>query len=370
MKILIIHASFGAGHKRAAQAIMEAFQKKGVKCEIRDLLEFLPKRMAKFYSSAYVFMITKSRGLWRLTYRLVNAPRSPYSPAKGISQRWQFKKLKSFLKEGDFTHVISTHFTPSALLTDWKSSGELNCKIFSVITDHEAHRCWKRKGLDHYFVATDTVAKQMRDYGVPSEIITISGIPISEAFSNTDSRELARSEWNLSLQDKVALVLCSALTLKKSLQILSEFAQMKESIQFLVSTGHDSEKEGVLKDKFTNDKRFTIFGFSNRIAEMMRAADVVVTKPGGLIVSEALAMGLPQILLEPIPGQEEANARFAENQGAAICIRHKRGIFIKTLSDLIRDERKLEKMRVAAQNTGRPKAAEEVVNTILKHDAL
>jgi processive 1,2-diacylglycerol beta-glucosyltransferase len=365
MKILIIHASFGAGHKRAAQAIMEAFQKKGIDCEVRDLLEFLPPRMAKFYSFAYEFMITKSRRLWSLTYRLVNAPRSPYSPAKAISQRWQFTKLKKFLKEANFTHVISTHFTPSALLPDWKSSGDIKCKIFSVITDHEAHRCWKRTGLDHYFVASETVARQIRDYGVFPDRITVTGIPISDAFCNVPSRESTRSEWNLSLQERVVLVLCSALTMKKSYQMLHEFAEMKQAVQYLVSTGHDSVKEQNLKKEFSKDKRFTIFGFSTRIAEMMKAADVVVTKPGGLIVSEALAMGLPQILLEPIPGQEEANAQFAENQGAAICIRHKRGIFIKTLSNLISDQQKLRKMRTAAQNAGRPLAAQEVVKTIL-----
>ena len=345
---------------------MEAFQKKGMECEVRDLLEFLPRRMAKFYSFAYEFMITKSRGLWRLTYSLVNAPRSPYSPAKAVSQRWQFAKLKRFLKEGNFTHVISTHFTPSALLTDWKSSGEIKSKNFSVITDHEAHRCWKRTGLDHYFVASETVARQIKDYGISPDRITVTGIPISNAFSSVPSRESARTAWNLSLQERVVLVLCSALTMKRSSRMLHEFAEIEQTVQYLVSTGHDSVKEENLKKEFSKDKRFTIFGFSPRIAEMMKAADIVVTKPGGLIVSEALAMGLPQILLEPIPGQEEANAQFAENQGAAICIRHKRGIFIKTLSNLISDEKKLEKMRAAAQNAGRPRAAQDVVNTILR----
>ena len=98
---------------------------------------------------------------------------------------------------------------------------------------------------------------------------------------------------------------------------------------------------------------------------MMSAADLIVTKPGGLIVSESLAMGLPQILLEPIPGQEEANAKFAVEEGAAICVDHKSGIYKETLFRIISDSAKLEEMSAAASKAGRPQAAASVVETIL-----
>jgi len=365
MKVLIIHASFGSGHKRAAQAVLEELEQRGIAAEMRDLLEFLPDPMSHFYSFAYEFMITSSRGLWRLTYNVVNAPKGPYRPAKAITQKWQFSRLKKFLKNNDFTHVIATHFTPAALLTDWRSMKELRCGIFSIITDHEAHRCWRRTGLDHYFVASSRVSSELQQIGVPEKGITISGIPISKAFSTSLSREEARKSWNLPEQAKVILVLCSALTLKKSVQMLQDFAALNTDLRYLVVAGADAAKEKRLQQKFAEDQRFTIFGFTSRIAEMMRAADLIVTKPGGLIVSESLAMGLPQILLEPIPGQEEANARFAVEAGSAICVNHKRGIYKDTLFQIISDPAKLEQMSEAARRTGRPHAAADVVGTIL-----
>jgi processive 1,2-diacylglycerol beta-glucosyltransferase len=365
MRVLVLHASFGSGHKRAGQALVEAFQDKDVPAELRDLLEFLPAPMAKFYSSAYEFMITKSRGLWRLTYNLVNAPKSSYCPGSSFTQRWQFQRLKEFLQHGPFTHVISTHFTPSALLADWRASQKIALKTFSVITDHEAHRCWKRTGLDHYFVASERVASEMQQIGVPETAITISGIPISKQFSVPISRMDARQSWNLPEDGRVVLVMCSAVTTKKSIQMLDEFASIHDSIRYLVIAGADKEKEETLKKRFETNSQFTIFGFTTRVAEMMTASDLVVTKPGGLIVSEALAVGLPQILLEPIPGQEEANAQYSVDRGAAICVRHRTGVYRNRLRDILSDPVRLLQMSEAAQRAAKPGSAEQVTGTIL-----
>lgn len=345
--------------------MVEAFLDKGIAVETRDLLEFLPAPMSKFYSSAYEFMITSGRSLWRLTHDLVNAPKSPYRPAKALTQKWQFTELKEFLQHNPFTHLISTHFTPSALLTDWRAMDELQCKIFSVITDHEAHRCWKRTGLDHYFVASDRVASEMQQIGVPQKDITVSGIPISKAFRTPIPREEARKALNLAPNGHIALVLCSAVTVKKSVQMLEEFATFDNHVRYLVVAGSDSAKENQLKNRFAKDERFAIFGFTKRIAEMMKASDVIITKPGGLIVSEALAVGLPQILLEPIPGQEEANARFAVEKGAALCVTHKRGIYKETLARILGDPATLQQMSEAARRAGKPGAATGVTETIL-----
>jgi processive 1,2-diacylglycerol beta-glucosyltransferase len=323
--------------------------------------------MSAFYSAAYVYMITSSRRLWRLTYNLVNAPKGPYRPARAITQKWQFKRLKRFIQQSEFTHVISTHFTPSALLTDWRQQRELRCEIFSIVTDHEAHRCWKRTGMNHYFVASPRVASELQTIGVPEKDITISGIPVAKAFGSQLTREESRRIWNVPDLARVVLILCSAVTTQKSLQMLREFATVGgDEIRFLVIAGSDAQKEKQLREAFSADPRFTILGFTKEIYQLMKAADLIVTKPGGLIVSEAFATGLPQILLEPIPGQEEANADYAVSEGAALCcITHRKGVYREALQQIFSEPLKLAQMAEAARRVAKPHSAAKVVETIL-----
>ena len=365
MKILVLYASFGSGHKRAAEAVVEAFHDRSIAAESRDLLDFLPPTMSRFYSSAYEFMITRGRTLWRLTYDLVNSPKGPYRPATAITQRWQFSRLMEFLHHFDFTHAVCTHFTPLALLADWRAMGKLKCKIFSIITDHESHRCWKRTGLDHYFVASPQVASEIKAAGVPEKDITISGIPISKTFSELPSREKARQASKLPQDGMLALVLCSAVTPQKSVQILEEFATTGKQIHYLVVAGSNATREKVLCNRFGKDERFLIYGFTPQIAGLMKASDLIITKPGGLIVSEALAAGLPQLLLDPIPGQEEANARYAIHHGAAIGLVDKKGAYAETLLEILRSPSQLKQMSIAAEKAARPQAAAVIAETIL-----
>ena len=366
MKVLLLHASLGAGHKRAAEALLEVLRQRNIETEIQDLLVFLPHTVARFYSRMYTFMINDARWLWRYVYALVDQPRSDYAPAKSRLQRWQFRSLSEYLGKQGFTHILSTHFTPSALLTDWKAKGRINGKIFSVITDYVAHRCWMRGGLDHYFIASDTVCNQLQKAGVSAERITVSGIPISPAFSDAESREQARKKWECLPEDTLLLVLCSALNLQKTLAVLREIGELSGKLRFLVSTGTDPSKERQVKDVFQNDTRYTIFGFSPGIAQMMRAADLILTKPGGLIVSEALAMGKPQILFPPIPGQEEANAEYSVTRGAAVSIPEKRGAIKSALEDLLSHPARLQSMNRAAACAGKPHAARTIIDVALR----
>jgi processive 1,2-diacylglycerol beta-glucosyltransferase len=369
MKVLLLYASLGAGHKRAAQAIQEVLQQNSISAESRDLLDFLPGPMGPFYSWSYTFMVDRARWLWSAFYRWMDHPSRPYEPARSITQRWQFPKLLRYLQEEKYTHVIATHFTPAALLTDWRKDSEVSSKVYSMVTDYIAHRCWKRDGLDHYFVAREEVALQLGDAGIPLSKITACGIPVSPAFSEPLSREEARTRWECKMDESVLLVLTSGLKLAKAEELLADLKEVKGNVRFLVSAGKDPAREQKLKDFCSDDPRFTIFGFSPKIPEMMRAADLLISKPGGLTVSEALAVGLPQILFSPIPGQEEANAEFSEKNGAALCIEAGRGNFREAVNTLLADPKRLHEMSSSALRIAKPHAAKQIVNAILADSA-
>lgn len=365
MKVLIIHASLGAGHMRAALALQEAFYNKDISAEVQDLLDFLPGPLKWFYPWAYDFMTEDARWLWRMVYDLSNTPKSPYTPATSVTQKWQFSRLKQFVCQGGYTDVIGTHFTPCALLTDWRKREDLNARIYSVITDYTAHRCWVRNGLNRYFVATKYVAGELITAGLPKDLIAVSGIPISPAFSRPSVREQARTVWGKSSDEKILLVLTSGLNLKTARQLIQDLREMQGNFRYLVSAGKEGERVRKIEEFCIGDDRFTIFGFSPRIPEMMSAADLVVSKPGGLIASESLAMGLPQLLFSPIPGQEEANANFLEREGAAVCIDAGPGEFKRAIQSLLVAPNRLSAMSSAARRLGCPNAARTVVEEII-----
>lgn len=365
MKVLLCHASLGWGHKRAAQALEEVLRSRGIEPETHDLLDYLPKPMGPFYSHSYTFMITRSRWLWRLVHDWTDYPDAPYCPTRSWWQKWQFGRWKETLERNRYTHIFSTHFTTSALAAEWKKKDNWDTRVFSVVTDYTAHRYWKHEGMDQYFVPTDELAGQLFAAGMPPDRITVSGIPIGAAFARPLPREEARKVWSCGPAQALILVLCSGLNFRKTRILINDILKVPGDIRFLVSAGKHSPNEEFVKDLCKNDPRFTIFGFSSQIAQMMMAADMILTKPGGLVVSESLAAGLPQVLFSPIPGQEEANADFLVRSKAAVCIETRAGFFQRTVQDLLSDRARLASMADAARRLGKPLAASTIINTAL-----
>ncbi|HET6266151.1 MAG TPA: glycosyltransferase [Acidobacteriota bacterium] len=362
MKVLLCHASLGWGHKRAAQAVEEVLKERKIPSVTHDLLDFLIKPMGPFYSHSYTFMITRSRWMWRLIHDRTDRADRTYNPATANWQRWQFRPWLRELQKEKFTHIFSTHFTTSALLAQWKKKYGWTTRISSIITDYSAHRYWKRPGLDHYFAPTEEVTEQLLSGGISAGTIVASGIPIGSAFLNPVSREDVRREWACPLDASLILVLCSGLNFRKTRVLIEDLLKVKGEVHFLVSAGKHSPNEEFVNAMVQGDPRFTVFGFSSRIAEMMKSSDLIVTKPGGLVVSESLAAGLPQILMSPIPGQEEANAALLVKRGAAVSTATKQGAFLQSIEHLLADRARLASMAAVAKSMGKPDAARTVVD--------
>jgi processive 1,2-diacylglycerol beta-glucosyltransferase len=181
-------------------------------------------------------------------------------------------------------------------------------------------------------------------------------------------RDECRKDLKIADDEKLVLVLSSGLNPHKTRAMIRDLREVPGKIRFLVSAGKDAPREQHVRQFCENDPRFTVFGFSPKIAEMMRAADILISKPGGLTVSEAISLGLPQILFSPIPGQEEANAEYVVKHSAGACIKAKRGEFKKALRSFL-EPGTLDATKSAARKLGKPAASAEIVDFILNDSA-
>src|SRR5262249_22002461 len=144
-----------------------------------------PAPLSKIYASGYSSLVRFARPIWSWIYETTNNGRMTYSPAKSFWQGWQFRKLKQRLANGEYTHIVSTHFLTSALLADWKNETWWNSVSGSVVTDYHAHRYWMRRGLDTYFVPSDEVRSELIAGGIEQSKVWATGIPISLQFSSS-----------------------------------------------------------------------------------------------------------------------------------------------------------------------------------------
>jgi len=366
-QIALLYASWGWGHKKAALALQEAFAEQNISADAFDLLDFLPTPLSKIYSSGYSSLVRYGRFIWSWIYETTNNGRTTYSPAKSLWQGWQFRKLKQRLASGEYTHIVSTHFLTSALLADWKEEQWWKSVSGSVVTDYHAHRYWMRRGIDAYFVPSDEVRSEMISGGIETSRVWATGIPISLNFSNSSgiSRSQLRNELGLPIDEKLVLVLSSGLSLPRTAILVRNLRETPGKIRFLVSSGKDAPDQHQVNNLRNGDDRIQIFGISDRMPDLMKTADLLVSKPGGIVISESLAIGLPQIILPPIPGQEEANAAFLLRHKAGISTDLQNGNLKGVLEDVLSSSEKLTSMKQAATSTGKPEAARTIARLML-----
>lgn len=323
-RIVVLYASCGAGHLRAAESLAEFFISQGEKVVLLDILATAPGWYRKIYRDGYYALIRNYPFVWKILYQITEKI-SRDNILKRIINRMEarlFKKFFMFLAEFKPQIIVTTHFLPVSLL-------EYTKKIFSlyvVITDYYAHNIWLGNKVDTYFVAAAEVKQILLDKGVAAEKIQVSGIPFKSPKDRLTRRE-ARIYLGIAEDKFTLLILSGGAGMGNISAVLDVLQASNNSLQLLVNTGHNVSLRKKLEEKY----RFSVlpiifFGFSEEMFTYYAASDVIISKPGGLTVTECLAAGLPQILLHTIPGQEEDNARFV--------VRKKAGRLLRSVAEL------------------------------------
>lgn len=361
-KVLILYAQYGQGHLQVARSLREQFKESGVSDVIlTDLFAashpFID-RMARFlykqsFSSAsffygWCYYLTRNMGH--------QTPFSRRFHAFGI------RKLQEIITAEQPTMVINTF--PMLVMPELKQRTGINIPIFSVLTDFDLHGRWLHSKIDKYYVATEDLKKIMTDRRVPPEKIAASGIPISQSFESPFDLTAVSHTYNLAFSRKTVLVMAGTYGAFKDLKNFCQALSENENIQVILVCGKDKKLEKELTHDFIEKPNIRILGFIENMYPLMAFSTCIVTKPGGITLSEALRSELPIFLFPPVPGQEKENARYLIDNHAARTAKSGKKL-AKIILETLHDPKAFSEMKHAAKTIRKTNTAKTVVADIM-----
>jgi processive 1,2-diacylglycerol beta-glucosyltransferase len=323
-KILILYASAGAGHKKAAEALADAAQSQGKDVVSRDIVDFMPSLTRWCYTKGYTLAITKFLWFWGLLYKAFDAP---WLSLMNVRLRKFVNaivchKLIKYLKDEKPKVVISTHFLASEAVSYLKEKHPFKASLTTVVTDFGVHNFWIAPRTDLYCCASQESRQALLRRGIEDERIKVTGIPLHQKFRGYRDREEVCQKLNIKSDCFTVLIATGrfgAGPIEKALAMFKE-----DQIQFLVVCGHNAKLYNSLQSK--NFAFVRLFGFVENMEELMAVSHLMLTKAGGLTVTEALNTGLPMIFFFLVPGQEMINAKILETAGAGSIVTSLKGL--------------------------------------------
>lgn len=362
MRVLIATVTAGGGHLAAAAALDEAWRAAHPNDVIErlDLLKFFSPLHRKIHSEGYVRLIERAPELWGMVFKTTDNPQAArrLNRLKRMFPSHSRLRFMRYLKQFTPDVVLCTHYLPLEILGQLqKRNKDARPLIVSIVTDFEAHALWMDGCVDLYCVAAEETKVRLIARGASAGSVVATGIPISAKFSDRhDIRAIRRNAgWRDDLP--LLLVLSGGFGMGPVAEILAELDKVSQPFQTVVVTGRNEELRRELASQ--NRKHPTdVLGFASNMHELMAAADLIISKPGGLTSSEALALGKPLFILNPIPGQEAANSDFLLERGAAAKVNRVEDLPYRI--EQLLGSKKLSEMAKAAKNLGRPHAAHEI----------
>jgi processive 1,2-diacylglycerol beta-glucosyltransferase len=362
--ILIVSASAGTGHVRAGDALAEAMQREGVRAEHVDVLRLAPRWVKHAYGGGFELLASRAPRLWREVYALADGPDGDSARWGPVAARALFGGFRRLLHAERWRLCLCTHFLPSQLM-----AGRSGAPPFGlVVTDFALHRYWVQPRVREYFTATRAVAAAVRAR-LPAARALASGIPIDPAFLHPPAWQDARAALGLAADRPVALVMGGGLGMGLDETVEAALAAPVDGLQIVAVCGWNDDLRRRLESRSHSEDRLCVLGFRRDIPTLFAAADVIVTKPGGLTTSEALALGRPMILTRPIPGHEDANVEHLTRTGAALAAPNGHAL-VEMLARFFADPALRFRLAEAARGVGAPDAAREIARAVRDHYAL
>lgn len=346
MKIFIIYANAGAGHKKAAEALFKVAELRLQKPEVEifDALDYTNSFFKWAYSATYLFSVNYLPYLWGFFYYLFDFKPvySLVSPLRSMFNFLNSRKLRDKLINEKPDVVISTHFLPSCVTANLISRGLLETKLLTVMTDFLPHYVWINPGTNFYSVAVPIAKQRLISRGVSEEKIKIFGIPINPLFLQEEEKSVLRKKLGFAQDKFIALLVSGGFGVGPVEEMLRILDKSVLDLEIVVVCGNNPHLYRKLK-KRNFRKKMHLFAFVNNMHQLMKASDVIITKAGGLSVSEALACNLPILVVPPVPGQEGRNCYVLTQNKVAVRLGSIRALG-RIMIDFIEDKARVVQM--------------------------
>jgi processive 1,2-diacylglycerol beta-glucosyltransferase len=370
-RVLILSASAGTGHVRAAEALEKVFRQRPDVGEVRnvDALRFTNRLFRDFYSKLYISLVQRAPTILGIVYNSTDEPWKT-DRMRLMMDRLNTGPLVRFIKRFNPDITVCTHFLPSEIISYLITTGKLDARLSIVVTDLDVHAMWLCRTFHRYFVALEESKVHLQVLGLPGENITVSGIPIDPAFGQVGNRDEMRRESGFDINRPLFLISGGALGVSPAAGVLDGLARLRHPAQAIVICGKNAEMKASMEaqaraiEAANPGLTFRILGYTDEMHRWMQISDLFIGKPGGLTTAEALACGLPMIIVAPIPGQEERNSDHLLEKGIALKCNEFTTLAYK-IDGLLDHPEQLAAMREKAKALGRPNAAATIVDTLL-----
>lgn len=365
-KILLLYITVRSGHYQAARALEEGIRALNPEAEVLtiDAFQYLNPVLARIVDRLYLSVIQNAPELWDKLYdnpKVVK--RSKW--LRRILHTYDSPRLQGLLEEFRPDAVACTQAFPCGLVADYKKEKNLAIPLYGVVTDFQPHAFWVHPLVDGYLVGAEESCRWLADHRIERSRIFVTGIPISPCFAQTPDMDLLRRRLQVSPEAPAVLLMGGGQGLGPILESVKALDALKRPLQLLVVAGSNEKLYHRLIVQIPRLKSSVrVFGHVGFVADLMRVARIIITKPGGLTTSEALAVGLPIIVLNPIPGQEVKNALFLARAGVARQTDNPAEL-PKIVEHLLDRPQEIDEMASSSKRLGRPHSATEAARIVL-----
>ncbi|QPC47820.1 MGDG synthase family glycosyltransferase [Mangrovibacillus cuniculi] len=362
-KVLILTGSYGNGHLQVTTTLEKQFRAKGItNVTTCDLFQEAHPAITKMTKYLYIKSFTVGQKVYGSFYYGTNNMKNDYRVTTWFNQ-FGMERLREVISKVQPDIIVNTF--PMLVVGEWKKQTGSAIPVVHTLTDFCLHSRWLHPNVDHYFVASEEMKQEMIDLGFSPTCISVTGIPVRAAFEEKKDKLNVWMKYGLDATKKTILLMSGAFgVLKDTDYLATELAEMKDS-QLLIVCGNNIELKELLEKKVGMYHNVAILGYVQEIDELMEMATVMITKPGGITLSEALAKHVPLVLYRAVPGQEKENAQFFEWKKAAVHVHTVEEVLWNT-SRILENEEVRITMEQAMIQLYQPFAAAVIVDNLLE----